>query len=414
MLTMSQQERRFNFVLGLNGPTMTSSDMWIAANADTREAVGEAIGGLRQFGNNLLTDAALAVQDGYTTHRKAMDWLVRHRRLATVAGIALGVAYNLDKVGFGNATVHAQGADQPLRCEQIDGVLAAQDSPERVVQPFINDGTIASNRVLECVDSTGLPQQRVLDCEGIGAAGYVLDTQSTNESPLCMDNGGALQPVHNGALDNVRAALRSMFPRIEAVPTQPIAQAPVATPDPYTATEQAVNTIKSLPWMLKQCWPVPLVGAAGLGIFAWWNRRQANQSNQMVADLNEASRQAEADRLIKIKENKQAQDTWRKENPLQGLPSINTPVGSMIDGLLERANLAATEGNPRERRALLAQALTEAEKSNRHYEGGGVGITGAELAAIQSSISEQLEDHTRRAAGGGYGTGTRRPRDLED
>jgi len=414
MLTMSQQERRFNFVLGLNGPTMTSSDMWIAANADTREAVGEAIGGLRQFGNNLLIDAALAVQDGYTTHRKAMDWLGRNRRLATVAGIALGVVYNLDKVGFENATVHAQGADQPLRCEQIDGVLAAQDSPERVVQPFINDGTIASNRVLECVDSTGLPQQRVLDCEGIGAAGYVLDTQSTNDSPLCMDNSGALQPVHNGALDNVRAALRSMFPQTEAVPTQPTAQAPVATPDPYTVTEQAVNTIKSLPWMLKQCWPVPLGGALSLGGLLWWRRRQREGSNQLVIEANEATRRIAAERTDRIRKNKDDQREWDRDNPLQGRPSINTPAGSRIDALLEQANLAAAEGDPRQRRSLLAMALNEAENSNRRYVGGGLGITTAELNAIRRTIETELDDHTRKAAGGGYGTGIRRPRDLED
>lgn len=180
---------------------------------------------LKADSHGMLTDSeALFV----ITNRAAnvITFARRHPKATTLGlmGAIYGVGLAADALDF-VTQVHAQGADNPLSCVQIDSVQAAHGSTEKVVQPIINNAAISSHRVLECVDYSGGLQQRALDCEGISLAGYGgLDEQSTDQNALCVNNAGVLQPVTGGALENVRDALRSMFPQpAEAIQSQSVA-----------------------------------------------------------------------------------------------------------------------------------------------------------------------------------------------
>lgn len=207
---------RNHFVIGPNGLTMTPGDMWRYGNSATKQDVSEAGRRWRDIGQDTLTNAGLAVMDGYHAQARAMDWLRRHPRIATVAGLAIGAAYYLGRAGDGINIAHAQDATGNLDCAQIDSVVGGNG--EQVVHTY-TAGDLDPSRTLQCVGPSEAIEVRVLDCEAVVPGYGELDPLSTVASPVCIDDANTLQPVTNNTLEGIRNALHSMFPQSAPVET---------------------------------------------------------------------------------------------------------------------------------------------------------------------------------------------------
>lgn len=272
---------RNHFVIGPNGLTMTSGDMWRYGNSATKQDVSEAGRRWRDIGQDILTNAGLAVMDGYHTQARAMDWLRRHPRMATVAGIALTAAYNLDRTGLGINLAHAQDTQSgDLSCTQIDSVVAGNG--EAVVHPYTS-GVLDSTRTLQCVDPASATRTRILDCEAVVPAYGELDPFSTEASPVCMDNGGSLQPVTPRTLEGIRDALHSMFPQSASVEA---AVTPGASADATAVPVSTGGNSFTISNNLK--WAGIGGGTLGLGALAFGFKRLVNNWFESIRANNAA------------------------------------------------------------------------------------------------------------------------------